>query len=205
MAISLRAVNWDFFGQSDVFEWNLRRLEKPRPGEYAELFVGAKAANFWVFLCGFEENTVWVAIVMHLVPKENGKIEADAIEIIDPYETNRARRLGDIKDRLPRILAHGDIEVAEHGYQNLLRYIDIPRMYGKKPSGLVVFAIVCEVFRRLAVSKFLRKIDNNPDLQVIFGPFQMNSNFDAYRRPSNCPSTRAASPSSCRATTRTTP
>ncbi|KAK8109163.1 hypothetical protein PG984_014964 [Apiospora sp. TS-2023a] len=165
VAITFRPAKSDFFGKSESYDKALRLIARRANGQYHNMFENTREANFVVLMCGFEENSFWVAIIIHLTPQDEGKVLADYISIIDPYRTNRAIRRRDIEDR------HPDVQ----------RYS--PR-YGHRPTGLVVFAIVCEFMRRVAVSKFLKNIDINPcpDLDMIFGPFQQNYNFDAYRR-----------------------
>lgn len=182
VAITARPVNVDFFGKSDTYTKALRAIRRRANGQYSNMFENTREANFFVLLCGFEDNTFWVAIIMHLSPQEEGNVLADYISIIDPYRVNRARRRIDIVDRLGDILSRGNIDIAEGAYRDTLTYNDIPDRYGNRPTGLVVFAILCEFFRRVAVAKFIGRVDDDPDLATIFGPFQMNYNFDAYRR-----------------------
>ncbi|KAK8057176.1 hypothetical protein PG996_011113 [Apiospora saccharicola] len=184
VAITFRPAMTDLFGKSESYNKALKLISRRANGQYHSMFENTRAANFFVLMCGFEDNSFWVAIIMHLTPQKEGSVLADHISIIDPYPTNRDIRSRDIKSRLETVLAHGNIQITAGAYRDTLTHNDIPPRYGHRPTGLVVFAIVCEFMRRVAVSKFLGRVHINPcqDLDMIFGPFQQNYNFDAYRR-----------------------
>ncbi|KAK7960465.1 hypothetical protein PG988_011679 [Apiospora saccharicola] len=126
VAITFRPAMTDLFGKSESYNKALKLISRRANGQYHSMFENTRAANFFVLMCGFEDNSFWVAIIMHLTPQKEGSVLADHISIIDPYPTNRDIRSRDIKSRLETVLAHGNIQITAGAYRDTLTHNDIP-------------------------------------------------------------------------------
>ncbi|KAK8022681.1 hypothetical protein PG993_013448 [Apiospora rasikravindrae] len=175
---SLLGAREDFFSPL-TFNDAMSTINKGEDGELSDYMTKMRLGHFVVQLFGFYNNTLWVGVIFQLAEdKSDGSLHVDRIAVLDPYLTNRADRLVQIQQVIRRICAEGDIEIDANVSWNDLAHDDIPNRDGMWPAGHVVFALVCEFFRRVKVLKHRQLLS----LGGLWRPFSETYDFDTYRQ-----------------------
>ncbi|KAK8076053.1 hypothetical protein PG994_003325 [Apiospora phragmitis] len=151
-----------FFGKATQHSVAMRDIRKRRDGQLSRHFQEARRKNFALYLHGCEGNKVWVATISRVKRLPDGSVVTDRIAVIDPYKVGRNKRLNTIKDRFADMLEAGNITITDDAVWGGLECADIPAGDGWWPAGYIVFAVVCEFYRRLRVMDHRGDLDQDP-------------------------------------------